>query len=107
MILQSPAISQLYLDWGVTNSDVKTKIAHFLHPERREKLWVHLHGKVSVAASRSFVDSAWSSRWPNQCMHVELCCKGCCIVWLVLLRLRLIYEPPALACLLPPTLDLT
>ena len=42
----SPAINALYLDWGVTNSDVKRQIGQLLDPREREGLWIATEGSL-------------------------------------------------------------
>ena len=46
LLEQSPAINSLYLDWGVTNQDVKRRIKRLLNPLHREQLWVCKYGAV-------------------------------------------------------------
>lgn len=54
LLKRSPAIKNLYLDWGVTNGDVKKEIRRLLAPEAREKLWIKLYGAVPEHARQKF-----------------------------------------------------
>lgn len=48
--MTSPAITQLYLDWGVASKDQKARINSLLSRDSREQLWKSLHGKIPRGA---------------------------------------------------------
>ena len=50
LLEQSPTINSLYLDWGVTNQDVKRRIKRLLNPVHREQLWLDTYGDVPAHA---------------------------------------------------------
>merc|ERR1719272_657369 len=54
LLQESPAINSLYLDWGVTNDDVKQEIGRLLLPDAREKLWIKTRGVVPDYAKEHF-----------------------------------------------------
>ena len=59
----SPAINALYLDWGVTNSDVKKQIGQLLDPRQREGLWIATAGSVPEHAKER--PGHHAGMWPS------------------------------------------
>ena len=54
LLQKAPALNQLYLDWGVANSDVKDTIKAALQPRYRLKLWRKRYGEDATLPSQAF-----------------------------------------------------